>query len=293
MTFRTITPLLLSASLLAACSGGGGSGSMPSGAGQTQPQSGARATGTLTLINNSVTASSNSRHLDFISSGFAHAAAFVDTTTAPVGQSTSGCTQGSCTFPFTTTAGTHTFEAEIDNASAKVLSEGKTTGVTIVGGPGNSVTITMNGASNNFNWQSDTASTTASLTTKYAVADESIVPITTAGSSSAFDNGAIAFAVVPTGGLTGATFTPATLAAPDALGNDYAFTATCPATTTGTFTVTATATSGTSTTVSTAQLGGASTTPTYPGAALTVLAHTYTCNPAGVISDSSGTATLQ
>jgi len=291
MNLRLLLPPCLALTLLAGCAGGGSSISTPQ-------QSGSPATGTLTLV--ALPTSSHARKPEYISSATAHAAFFVDSVTAAAGSSSS-CSAG-CTIPYSTTAGTHTLSAEIDNSSHVVLAEGTTGPQTLVSGPGNNFTITLNGAAAQLSWVANTGSSPASpaqptsVTANWAVADSSGVLITNAPTgSAAFDGGTITFAAVVVSGLSGAspTVSPTTLAHPDAAGNDYAFTASCNgATGTGTFNVTATSGPG-SGDVLPAQLAGLSPAVTYPSTALSVTpTHTYTCTN-GVISDSSGSVTLQ
>jgi hypothetical protein len=291
---RTMPPLLLAAALLAACSGGGGGGATIS----PQVQSGSPASGTLTIAGPGSGASSLARQPEYISSATAHAALFIDAVTTAAGSSSS-CTTG-CTIPFTTMSGTHTLSAEIDNGSHVVLAEGTTGPQTIVAGPGNNFTITLNGAAAQFSWVANTGSAPASpaqptsITANWAVADASGVDITNAPVAATFDGGTITFAVSIVSGLTGSspTFTPTTLTHPDANGGDYSFTASCNgATGTGTFNVTATSGAG-SGDVGAAQLAALAPAVTYPSSTLTVTPHTYTCTN-GVISDSSGSGTLQ
>jgi hypothetical protein len=292
MNLRTNASVILAAALLAGCAGGGGSTNTPS-------PTGASASGILTITGPQTPASS-ARKPQFISSATAHAAVFVDSVTAAVGSSTT-CTSG-CTIAYSTSAGTHTLSAEIDNSSHVVLAEGTTGPRTIVAGPGNNFTITLNGAAAQFSWVANTGSSPAapaqptSVTANWAVADSSGVLITNAPTGTAtFDGGTITFAAVIVSGLTGGppTFVPTTLAHPDANGNDYSFTASCNgATGTGNFNVTATSGAG-SGDVLPAQLAGLSPAVTYPSSTLTVTpTHTYTCT-SGVISDSTGNVTLQ
>jgi hypothetical protein len=289
-------PPVILAAALAACSGGGG------GAGTTSPQlpSGLPASGTLTITGPQSTASSLARKPLYISSATNHAALFIDAITAAAGSS-SACTTG-CTIPFSTTSGTHTFNAEIDNGSHVVLAEGTSGPQTVVAGPGNSVTITLNGAAAEFAWVANTAALPSapaqptSIVANWAVADSSAVQITNAPTGSAtFDGGTITFAVsIASGNLSGSspTFTPTTLAHPDGNGGDYSFTAACNgAAGTGTFNVTATSGAGSGDVLG-AQLTALAPSVTYPSSTLTVTAHTYTCTN-GVLSDSTGNATLQ
>lgn len=292
MNARTIPASFLTIAFLAGCAGGGGSSSVP------PPQTAVPASGVLTITGPQST-SSRARRPQFISSATAHAAVFIDNVTTAAGSSTS-CSTG-CVIPYTTTSGTHTLSAEIDNSSHVVLAEGTSGPQTIVAGSGNNFTMTLNGAAGEFTWVANTGSSPASpaqptsITANWAVADSSGVLITNAPTgSAAFDGGTITFAVTVSG-LTGntPTFTPTTLAHPDASGNDYSFTASCNgATGTGTFSVAATSGAG-SGDVLPAQLAGLSPAVTYPSSSLAVTpAHTYTC-AGGVISDSSGSVTLQ
>lgn len=295
---RKILPALVGVALLAGCGGGGSTGpssqsALPA-AGSTA--TGLPASGTITIVGGGAAGTSSlTRKPLFISAGTSHAAVFVDAITAVAGQ-TSSCTPASCVIAYTTSSGTHTLSAETDNGS-KVLAEGTTGSQTIVAGPGNNFTITMNGAAAQFSWVSNTGSAPVppaqptSITANWAVADATANVITNAPAAAAvFDGGTITFAVA-VAGLTGATptFAPTTLAAPNAVGNNYSFTANCNgATGTGTFTITATI-AGASGVVTAGQLAGL--TLTYPALTQTP-AHSYTCT-SGVISDSSGNATLQ
>jgi hypothetical protein len=291
MNRRTMPLILIATAMLAGCAGGGGTSGAP------PAQAGLPASGLLTITGPPST-SSLARRPQFISSATAHAAIFIDSVTTAAGTSTS-CSSG-CVIPYTTTAGTHTLRAEIDNSSHVVLGEGTTGAQTIVAGSGNNFTMTVNGAAAEFTWIANTGSSPASpaqptsITANWAVADSSAVVITDAPGSATFDGGTITFGVTVSG-LTGSTptFTPTTLTHPDASGNDYSFTASCNgATGTGTFSVTATSGAG-SGDVLPAQLAGLSPAVTYPSSTLSVTpVHTYTCAN-GVISDSSGNVTLQ
>jgi len=194
------------------------------------------ATGTLTIaVPQSV--ADNLRKPFYISAGTAHAALFIDSATTAAG--TTACTS-TCTLSWKTTAGTHTFRAEIADSSNVVLAEGANSYTILAGANGALANLTLNGVAAQMSWVSNTSSTSSSITGKYALFDSSSSPITTAGSSSSFDNATLTFGVSASG-TTGntPTFTPATQTAPDAAGNDYAFTASCNgATGTGTFSIT-------------------------------------------------------
>ncbi len=289
MNLRTIPPIILAAALLAACSGGGGSYSTPS-------QSGASASGVVTIARPASASSHARSRPSYISSGTTRAALFIDGETTPAGTSSS-CTTG-CTIAYTTTSGTHTFTAETDNGS-KVLADGTTGAIGIVAGPGNNFTITLNGAAAQMAWVTNTSSNPAppaqptSVTANWAIADSASVDITNSPGTATFSGGTITFGVSTSGTVTGGppTFSPTTLAHPDASGSDYSITAACNgATGSGSFSITATSAS-VSTLITPAELLGLSI--TYPLASLTVApSHPYTCTN-GVISDSSGGGTLQ
>ncbi len=285
ITHRLVAFILIGTAL-AACSSAGSRSTLPQTPPQVAPAAAGAATGTLTIKVPPETNSFRERP-SYISSATKQAALFIDTVTTAAGSSSS-CA-GGCTIAYSTTAGTHTLRAEIAGAANVVLAEGAKS-VTLVPGPGNNFTITLNGAAALALWVSTTSTTTHSISGTYAIEDSAKVPITSApaGASTAFDNTPVTFSALTGPGFTGtASFTTSgtstTLSAPDANGNDYPFTATCGAGATGTFTITATSGSS-SGGISPAQLSGLSL--SYPSSNLTVSMHTYRCS-SGTIHDAS------
>jgi hypothetical protein len=204
---RNILPALVGVALLAGCGGGGSTGpssqsALPAAA---STATGLPASGTITIVGaGGAGTSSLTRKPEFISAGTTHAAVFVDAIATAAGQ-TATCTPASCVIAYTTSSGTHTLNAETDG-SGKVLSEGTTGSQTIVAGPGNNFTITMNGVAAQFSWVANTGSAPASpaqptsITANWAVADATANVITNAPAAGAiFDGGTITFATVPVG----------------------------------------------------------------------------------------------
>lgn len=249
----------------------------------------ATATGTLTIVT-PATATSKARRPAFLSPATTQAALFIDGITKAAGSSTS-CAAG-CTIAYATTAGTHTFRAEVANGSNVALGAGSKS-VTVNAGSGNAITLTINGAASIASWVSTTSTTTNSISGTYSIEDPSAVLITSApaGASTAFDNAPVTFATAVSPSFSGtATFTTTgsstTLAAPDANGNDYPFTASCSASANGTFTVNATSSSSAAG-ISAGQLSGLTPAVSYPSSTMNTAAmHTYGCIN-GTISDAS------
>lgn len=290
MNLRRLVLGVLSAAVLSACSRAGANGTPPQPPVTTvPPQPLAVATGTLT-VTVPRTAAVQFRRPAYISSATTQAALFIDSITTAAGSSTS-CSSG-CTISYATTAGTHTFRAEIANGSNVVLAAASNS-VTVVAGSGNNITLTLNGAADIASWVSTTSTTTNTITGTYSIEDPSAVLITSApaGASTAFDNTPVSFSTQTSAGFSGtATFMTSrgstTLAAPDASGNDYPFSATCSASANGTFTVHASAgSSGAG--ISAGQLSGLTPAVSYPSSTLNVAAmHSYGCIN-GTISDAS------
>jgi len=271
-----LVPSLLIAVALAACSAAGSNSTLPQPAPQSAAQSSEEATGTLTItLPRSVT--DQLREPFYISMGTAKAALFIDSATTAAGTTT--CTT-TCTLSWKTTRGTHTFRAEIANSSNVVLAEGAHSYTIFAGANGALANLTVNGVAAQMSWVSNTSSTSSSITGKYALLDSSSFPITTAGSSSSFDNATINFGTSASG-LTGTpSFTPATQTAPDAAGNDYTFTASCNGTSgSGTFSINATPGSSAGG-ISAGQLSNVS--ATYPSSITVTGMNNYTCS-SGVI----------
>jgi len=288
---RTLALSILTAAVLLACSRAGSNSTPPQAVAvaNSMPPISLAATGTLTIAVPSGT-TAKFRRPTYISSATTQAALFIDSITTAAGSSSS-CSSG-CTISYATTAGTHTFRAEIANGSNVVLAAGSRS-VTVLPGAGNNITLTLNGAASIASWVSTTSTTTNSISGTYSIKDPSLVLITSApaGASTAFDNAPIAFSTNTSGGFTGtASFTTTgsstTLSAPDANGNDYPFTASCSGSANGIFSITA-ASGGSSAGISPGQLSGLSPAVTYPSATLNALGmHTYGCFN-GTIGDAS------
>lgn len=143
MMLHRLAPLLAITVMLTACSGGG-SAHNPA---LSTAQQGATASGTLTIsLSNNAGTASRSRKPAYISPSTTQATLFID-------GSTSGfrtpCTfsAGGCTINWTSTSGTHTFSAEIDDGSASggnVLAQGSES-VTLAPGLNSVPNITLNG----------------------------------------------------------------------------------------------------------------------------------------------------
>lgn len=244
----------------------------------SQP-AGAAAAGILTIPARAIT-SSLVRSPEYISTATTQAALFIDNITTAAGSSTS-CSSG-CTIAYKTTAGTHTFRAEIANGTNVVLAAGSKS-VTVVAGSGNNFTLTLNGAAGIAAWVASSSFTTNSILGTFSVADSSSVLITSApaGASTAFDNAPITFTATGDQGFTGtASFTTSgvtTLSAPTAAGNNYPFTATCSATANGPFAITAAAGSSAAG-ITVAQLAGLAPAASYPSATVNTAAlQRYSC----------------
>ena len=290
MNLRRLVLAILSAAILSACSRAGATGTPAQPPATAVPQQQlAMATGTLTIAVPR-DAADRFRKPAYISSATTQAALFIDSITKAAGSSTS-CSSG-CTISYATTAGTHTFRAEIANGSNLVLAAGSAS-VTVLPGAGNNLTVTLNGAAAAASWVSTTSTSTNSIVGTYSIADSSSVLITSApaGASTAFDNAPITFSPSTSMGFSGtASFTTTgsstTLSAPESSGNNYPFTATCSASANGGFTIGAT--SGTSAAgISAGQLSGLVPALSYPSSTLNTSAmHTYKCNN-GTIVDAS------
>jgi hypothetical protein len=306
MNLRTLVPATLTAFALAACSGGGSGTSSGTSSNGTLPQAGAPATFTLTVLPNSAQGASLARRPDFISAGVAQASFFIDGTEA----TRKSCTSGSCTYTFTTTAGSHTFTVAADDngtgctgSKACILAAGSTGSVSVAAGSGNgnNQILTLNGVaygvafhagtctSGNTNNCSGTGSSNG-----YAVTDFTSANITSApsGASTAFDNGPLTLDASDTGvGHLYSTGTTAISLVPGANGNDYSWKTVCVGDT-GTFTLVATSSTGksTSATLSSITLDAAT---VYPSA-FSITTFTFTCSATAHISESgSGTITVQ
>ena len=172
---RTFVQSLLAAVALTACSHAGGSSTPPAPA-ATMPQTTPAATGTLTIAVPAAAADALRRPA-FISSATTQAALFIDGVTAAAASSSS-CSSG-CTLNYTTTAGTHTFRAEIANSSHVVLAAGSKS-IAVLPGAGNNITLTLNGAAATALWVSTTSTTAGTISGTYAIEDASSVLITSA-----------------------------------------------------------------------------------------------------------------
>ena len=285
---RTLVLSVMTAAALAACSSAV-SNTTPERPAPPLAAQAQAATGTLT-ITVPRTVVDKLRGPRYISSATATAALFIDTNARAIG-TTSACTSGSCTIAYQTTAGPHTFKAEIANSANVVLAQGEQA-LAGVPGSGNNFTITLNGVAGVMTWESNTSNTSGSITGVYAVEDSSSVPITTAGGSSSFDNGTLSFGTSAFGFTSGSpSFAPPSQATPDATGNNYAFTAAC-GTAAGTGTFSVTAASGSSTVgLTAAQLSDVA--ATYPSSALNVSGmHTYSCTGGAIVDNQAPPQTL-
>lgn len=281
MNLRSLVPLIL-ISALAACSGGSpSSNTVP-----LPPKSTQQATGTITfVVPQSKSATSSARKPAYISPGTTHAALFIDGSTTAASNSTT-CTTG-CVLTFSTTAGAHTFNGEIDNGT-NVLALGTSGSQTVVVGNTNTFGITLNGAAADVTGTVDNC-TASSCVTTFAVTDAALADITSGGvTGAAFDNSSVT--LLPTNASVGSATSGNTVSFPDAAGNDYSVTVACLAS--GTFQLAATShTPAGSLDVSTAALSGLTTPITYLQT-LTTTWYTYTCNGT-TISTSPGTGTVQ
>jgi hypothetical protein len=244
MNLRTLLSLAGAAAVLAACGGGGSGSSAPSSlSGSTQSQSNV-AYGTLTFTTNQTKAAGNIRKPRYVSPGTTHATLFIDQgaadrVTCNPGTTTPS-TSGTCVIPWTSTSGTHTFVAEIDDGT-NVLAEGGAQYVLLAGS--NTLSpLTLNGVAATGVVNAPTSCTSTSCTGTFAIADADVDPIVPPGY---FDN-----AVALTGsGSVESVFSYRNLAdynsntyfngfpAPDGSGTDYVYLVICNSGATGTFTL--------------------------------------------------------
>jgi streptogramin lyase len=191
-----------------------------------------------------------------------------------------------CTFAWTANSGTQTFAAEVDDGDGgHVLAEGSAPYTLNPGENGSLAALVVNGVAATIGGFSSPETPTGphTLSGTFAIADYDGNAITNTGGSTAFDNGSPTFtSSAPSVG----TVTISPTLTPDALGTDYAYSATCKPGQTGTFTIVGT-TGPASGAVSTANLT-ANGNLTYPPAAMGGAAYSYAC-ATGAISDASGT----
>ena len=282
MNLRTLVPFILTAVVLAACSGAG-SNSTP--ANSTPMKSAAMATGTMTFtVPQTHSATNNARKPSYISSATTHAALFIDGATTAAGSTACPST---CTLSWTSSEGTHSFAAEIDGATF-VLAEGVRTYILIGGANGTlSPALTLNGAVDLIVFTPVTCSG-SSCSGPFDVYDAGKPVITSAGGSTSFDNGPFSFS---TSNPSVGTVTPTTLTSPNPTG-EYAFAVGCVSGQTGSFTIVVQPPTP-SGDVTALELATVSVFLQYPSN-LSVTTNTYTCT-GGVIStgSSSGTVTVQ
>jgi hypothetical protein len=283
MNFRILVPCILTAGMVAACSGGSGNGTVPQ---QTQQKF--AATGTLTLALPQST-SSSARKPAYVGASTGHAEVFINDTLAG---STTSCTSVSCSLAWTyyLSSGSAnqsvSFAVEADtgtNAPAHtILSAGANSYDISPGSNGTPLDLTLSGAAAGVTWTAGTLNNTPNPGTvagTFSVLDAIGNTITSPGST--FDNAPITFTSTPENVGGGSFSTPTALSSV----TSDAFAAACTATN-GTFQISAIAASSStaldSTTLSI--LSGQSPAISYPSAGLSAATvYIYNCT-SGVIS---------
>ncbi|MBV9407696.1 MAG: hypothetical protein JO164_02665 [Candidatus Eremiobacteraeota bacterium] len=283
MNLRYFGLFVLAVFSLAGCAGGGSNTTL-AGANVAPPVLTPMASGTLTVVPPRGASTKKRRPL-FVSASTTGASMYVGSTPfGGAGTSPHITCSPSCTFHWVAPSGSQTFSVELDDGT-NVLAEGRRTYTIAPGTNTLSPSLTLNGVAATLAFGTETlggGGTTFGGT--FAIADFDGNAITSAGSSTAYDNGTPTFASsdVSVGTITIAAQTPT------ATGTDHSFSVACAASATGTFAIAPTPGSG-SGAITAAQL--TATSLTYPSA-ITGNMYTYTCTD-GQITDSTGSSGFQ